>query len=427
MNRRDFILTGAAGALAAGMGTSFSAVAAEGRESLISHDVPPRNRRPYKGLDWSKVQRVKTTSHGHCTSQEMLDVYLKRGFGLLTMSNYYPSAPYVPASKMTRNYWALHHDFPVMVKGVRTDGPFDWNEIISSWKDELPPEIAKRLPLKEGAKLFKPLPDGVLEAPNAEHHGFKWENGKWAQNVHMCAPGSAFKSGTFDAHSVFKTVSHGYYFGSGERWETAVDRIIDGLVVKDGGGVTINHPTWTKLSRDRLAKMLDYDPRVLGIEVLECCGVNSENYWDWALATGRQCFGFFVPDWGASKETKRGIDPKRDFGVNVLCVEERTVEACLRAYRQGNFYGAAHGLDELAFTNISFDGKTLYAQTDRPAKLEVITARGVVKSVEAASVEWEVTPNGHCVGPGVDVFARVRAKSVDGAGETLFSQAMMLV
>ena len=123
---------------------------------------------------------------------------------------------------------------------------------------------------------------------------------------------------------------------------------------------------------------------------------------------------------------KSGMDPKRDFGVNVLCVEERTVEACLRAYRQGNFYGAAHGLDELAFTNISFDGKTLYAQTDRPTRLEVITARGVVKSVEAASVEWEVTPNGHCVGPGVDVFARVRAKSTDGAGETLFSQAMML-
>ena len=111
----------------------------------------------------------------------------------------------------------------------------------------------------------------------------------------------------------------------------------------------------------------------------------------------------------------------------MLCVEERTVEACLRAYRLGNFYGAAHGLDELAFTNIAFDGKTLRAQTDRPALLEVVTARGVVKSQEATSIEWTVTPNGSCVGPGVDVFARVRAKSVDGAGETLFSQAMMLV
>jgi hypothetical protein len=93
--------------------------------------------------------------------------------------------------------------------------------------------------------------------------------------------------------------------------------------------------------------ILDHDPRVLGIEVLQA-GRNSENYWDWALATGRQCFGFFVPDWSIKKEI---------FGVNVLCVEERTVNACLKAYREGNFYGAAHGLDELAFTRLSFDGK----------------------------------------------------------------------
>ena len=425
INRHDFIAMGAAVAAAMRAGSGFGAPAKDGQ--IVKRDAPPRNRRPYSGLDWSTVKRVKTTSHGHRTSQAMLDVYLKRGFELLTMSNYYPSAPYVPASKMTRNYWVTHHDFPVMVNGRRTEGPFDWNAIVAGWKGELDPKIAKRLPLKEGEKLFKPIPEGVLEAPNAEHHGFKWENGKWANNVHMCAPGSAFKSGTFDAHSVYKTVSHGYYFGSGELWETAVDRMIDALVCPDGGGVTINHPTWTKLSRDRLAKMLDYDPRVLGIEVLECCGVNSENYWDWVLATGRQCFGFFVPDWGAGKEVKGGIDRKRDFGVNVLCVEEKTVEACLKAYRQGNFYGAAHGLDELAFTRIAFDGKTVSAQTDRPALMEVVTARGVVKSEKGTSIEWDVVPNGHCAGPHVDVFARVRAKSVDGSDEKLFSQPMMLV
>lgn len=423
MNRREFMTLGAASAVSAGAKISLGG---DGGADIVAHDAPPRNRRPYRGLDWSKVERIKTTSHGHCTSQSMLDVYLRRGFGLMTMSNYYPSAPYVPADKMTRGYYRVHHDFPVMVGGKRVEGPFDWSAIVSGWKGELDPKIAKDLPFKEGGRLFKPLPKGVLEAPNAEHHGFKWENGKWASNVHMCAPGSAFKSGTFDAHSVFKTVSHGYYFGSGEFWQTAVDRMIAGLVVPDGGGVTINHPTWTKLNRDRLAKMLDYDPRILGIEVLECCGVNSENYWDWVLSTGRQCFGFFVPDWGASKESGREIDRKRDFGVNVLCVEEHTVEACLRAYRKGNFYGAAHGLDELAFTQISFDGKVLRAGTDRPAKLQVITARGVVKEEEGTSVEWKVIPNGSCVGPLVDMFARVKAYAVDGSGEVLFSQPFML-
>ncbi|MBR4938719.1 MAG: DUF1653 domain-containing protein [Kiritimatiellae bacterium] len=34
----------------------------------------------------------------------------------------------------------------------------------------------------------------------------------------MCAPGSAYKSGTFDARDFFKTASHGYHYGSGEYW-----------------------------------------------------------------------------------------------------------------------------------------------------------------------------------------------------------------
>ena len=93
MNRRDFILTGAAGLMAAGTGTSLHAAAAEGRESLINHDAPPRNRRPYSGIDWATVKEVHTSSHCHCTNQKMLDSYLKRGFEFLTLSNYYPSAP----------------------------------------------------------------------------------------------------------------------------------------------------------------------------------------------------------------------------------------------------------------------------------------------------------------------------------------------
>ena len=73
MNRREFMMMGAAGAVLAGTKAGF---AADGLEPpKIKRNAPPRNRRPYKNLDWSKVTRVKTTSHGHCTSQQMLDVY----------------------------------------------------------------------------------------------------------------------------------------------------------------------------------------------------------------------------------------------------------------------------------------------------------------------------------------------------------------
>ena len=414
MKRREFMMLGAASALAAKLkASSVEKKAAKARKP----SAPPRNRTPYKGLDWSKVIKVKTTTHGHCLNQDMLNKYLDRGFGLLTISNYYPSAPFWPLEKMTENYYRLHHDHPVVVNGKLTPGPFDWNKIVSQWKNELPKTQANQFPFKEGRKLFKPLPEGVLEAPNAEHHSFLHADGKPTASLHMCAPGSAYKSGTFDARNRFKSRSHGYHYGSGEFWGTAIDRMIEGLIYPDGGGVTVNHPTWTKLNREFLLEILDWDPRVLGIEVLES-GKNSENYWDWVLATGRQCFGVFVPDWGLTKKV---------FGVNVLCVQEKTVHACLKAYRQGNFYGAAIGLDALAFTNISFDGKTVRATTDKPARLQVITARGVVKETKGTEIAWEVVPEASSVGPKVDVFARVKAYAVDGSEEELFSQPFMLV
>ena len=387
---------------------------------LVKHDAPPRNRNPYKGLDWSKCHHVMTSTHAHCNNQKMLDCYLKHGFRFFTISNYYPSAPYYPAKDMTWNYYRAHHNHPVSVNGMRTDGPFDWNKIVSQWKNELPEERKKELPLRESEyKLFN-WPKGMLEAPNAEHHSFLLEDGTSAGSLHICAPGSSFASGTFDAHDRFKTLSHGYHYGTNEFWKTSFDRMIAALVDPEGGGITINHPRWSKLKREFILEMLDHDSRVLGIEVLEN-GKNSEFYWDWILSTGRQCFGVFVPDWGALNDIE-------DFGANILVVPEMTVHECLKAYRQGNFYGSLHARNELLFTNIFFDGKTLKASTDKSARFEVITALGVVYETTGTSMEWIVPVDDRkkCEGPKVDVFARIRASATDGSREVLFSQPFML-
>ena len=417
--RRGFIGLAAGTALGAAVSAE-AQMAGEGvARPVIDHTAAkPRNRRPYTGIDWGTAQLVNTTSHGHCLNQRMLDAYLKHNFGLITISNYYPSAPTMPGKTFRRDHYRVHHDHAVMVKGVRTAGPFDWNAIIAPQADKLDEKFRKQLPFKEGGLMFEKWPEGLLEAPNGEHHGFLDAKGRSLGNVHMCAPGSAFKSGTFDAHNSFGTMGRGYHFGSGEFWQVAVDRMIDGLICPDGGGVTINHPRWTHLDRGLLLEMLDYDPRILGIEVLEA-GVNSENYWDWALATGRQCYGFFVPDWGYKNDAA--------FGVNVLVVPERTVHACLKAYRQGDFYGAAHGLGELRFTRIAYDGATVVAETDKPAHFEVKTARGVRKTADGTRVEW-TKPNipKNKRETGSDIFARVKAYAADGCGETLFSQAFML-
>ena len=67
------------------------------------------------------------------------------------------------------------------------------------------------------------------------------------------------------------------------------------------------------------------------------------------------------------------------------------------------------------------------AATDRPARFEVITARGVVKEAKGTEVSWTVEPDSPWKGSRIHVFARVKAYSVDGSGEELFSQPFMLL
>ena len=181
MNRREFMMAAAATAAMGGARADEAAKPAE-EAPIIQHDAPPRNRHPYKDVDWSTALQIKGTTHVHCKTQEDLDVILARGLGFLTLSNYYPSAPWWPLAKMTKDYFRLHHEHAVMVNGKRVEGPFDWNAIVGKWIKELPPELQAEFPFKEGEKLFKPLPEGVLEAPNAEHHNFLMDN--WTTGGH---------------------------------------------------------------------------------------------------------------------------------------------------------------------------------------------------------------------------------------------------
>ena len=419
VTRKEFI---GASAMFAAAGGALGADRDEAIEkvAVMRSSTPPRNRHPYQGIDWATAHQIRGTTHVHCKTQADLDVILKR-IEFLTLSNYYPSAPWYPLEKMTENYWRVHHDFPVMVKGKRTEGPFDWNKIVEPLIDKLPPNAQAEYPFKEGGKIFRPLPEGVLEAPNAEHHRFYIDDGRMFAWLHINSPGSMFGTGTFDQKRLLMKRC-GYDCGSGEPWRTAIDRMIAGLIHPDGGGVTINHPVWSSYSRNLLLKLLDHDPRVLGIEVIEGGRRNGETYWDWVLATGRQCFGFFVPDHSIRR-------PDGSFGVNVLVTPERTAHACLKAYRDGNFYGARRGLNELKFTRIAFNGVTVEAETDKPARLAVITGCGVVKEEQkATSIKWTMEKESgySALRRNAHIFARITAYATDGSDEELFSQPYML-
>lgn len=310
--------------------------------------VPPRNRRPYAGIDWKTAVQVKTTSHAHCSTLEGVKLMTGRGFEFMTLSNYHPSMPHCPLAGLS---------------------------------------------------------DGVLEAPNAEHWGFiDPKSGLAMDDVHMCAPGSSCSSGEkFDLP-----------------WNLAIGKLVAGLVFPEGGGVTINHPRWSHIPYETVNRLLDVDPRVLGIEVYNCsCGNReawpwsdswSEDYWDHALATGRQCFGFSVPDWDIDRA-----------GVNVLVVPEKTVRACLAAYRRGDFYCAVLGT-VAKFTLIAFDGRTFAAATDVPCAFELVSRKGVVGTATGTSFSWRLpdrTETEH-------VFLRLRARPEANGDELLFTQPQML-
>ena len=231
---------------------------------------------------------------------------------------------------------------------------------------------------------FTNIPEGLLERQTPKHHGFT------NSRLHACAPGSAFQSGTFDVRNRFKTVDHGYAMGVGQTWQESFTRMFDALITPGGGGV-INHPIWSSLSREEVTAMLDFDPRVLGIEVFNHTTVNQHGYqdtvgsealWDAILATGRQCFGFFVPDHVMQQDDAW-------MGRNVLLVDAFTVEGCLQAYRQGRFYGLLKGTG-LRFESIEPGDATFTVKTNGARRIEFITESGLAKAVSAPEAAFEI-------------------------------------
>ena len=329
-----------------------------------------RNRNPYAGIDWAKCFRITGCSHMHCTSSEILKRYLDDGLEFATLSNYYPSVPWYPLASLRENFFKVRQTGYICGNDWRMD-TLDINAAISGWQDKLAPEEKAQLPFQEGKRLFPELPPDLLEAPNAEHHWFT-DAGIW---LHIAAPGCTLGSSTFDINGKFGMESYGdIRLGAPVPWREGFRELLDSLIVPEGGGIVINHPTWSHLPSDFLCEMLDFDPRVLGMEIYNHNSRDdfsdfSDTLWDAVLSTGRQCFGFCVQDHPT-------VDRKW-LGRIVLLPEERTAESCLKAMRTGRFYSAIAG-NGLQFDYLDFDGKTLRAKCNREAVFQLIARTGVI-------------------------------------------------
>lgn len=275
---------------------------------------------PYSGLNWNSALQITSCSHEHCEYQSVMD-------------------------RITANSWIQHL------------------------------AISNYYPSEPCYPMTYTIPEGCIASPNAEHHNMKI-GGVSKPSMHLNSLGSTFQSGSPQGET---PVGCG-----GANCEDIIPQIFSALQYSDAGGLTINHPIWTGLKTKDVEYLLDFDDRVLGMEIFNASSTfgNSQGQgadptdlqrqiemWDDILLTGRRCWGFCVADhWGEYSEDWQGR--------NVLLVPSLTEYNCLRAYRTGAFYGRLKNTN-LVFTSITFSNYSLSVKTQNADNIKIIIDKQV--------------------------------------------------
>ena len=380
---------------------------------------------PYESVKWDRVCRVPSAPHMHITTQAALDNGYRYGIRHFPISNYYPSAPYSARTRLSdftlRQTWQIGRD----VKPAATH--INWNDEIS-WTDEIEEPYRSRLPFRQTDPVFSNVPADAIVSNNAEHHSFTNTD----PPCHVVCPGSSFCSGNFDGKHHFRLQKHGYPVGFGGSWQDAFKGMIQALDYDDAGGIVIAHPTWfSKLTDEFVFELLDFDHRVLGIEIYNDLSANRDyasgtympaeqekepgfslGMWDRVLSTGRWCWGFCVPD--------HSVKSLADWhGRVVLLVDSRTDHACLGAYRRGRFYGCLKD-NGLTVTNFTATESSIAVRANRKARVKFISDKGLEKTSEGESATYRMPKK-----DGSPALTFIRVEVDDDSGERLFLQPVM--
>ncbi|MBN8422453.1 MAG: hypothetical protein J0L73_26295 [Verrucomicrobia bacterium] len=445
MNRRKLLAT-----LAAMPATSWSA--GTGREL----------DNPYAAVDWDTWECVHSMSHQHQGQNDASrDGFLGMGYGHFAFSNYYPSAPTYP---LPAEYAAKHPQLvaaPNAEHHSYTDTGLHANALgsllatgyggsVSAAKCAAAPVLHRfenlnvfdaqkpwlgvyrldlRLAAKEGKAMATLSVEGAHEcdfrngfADKGPVHERQLPSG--SHTIYLRATRESIDARLdFDAAAISVT-QYRLMQGTNRPWRDVFREAFSKLQYPDGGGMTLNHPTG-KLA-DYLP-MLDFDPRVLGIEVWNqlTSGFGSSRgfyddsgepnlhfyqLWDEILRKGRRCWGFFVKDHNTYGR-----------GRNVLLVPKldampaaKRESAALRAYRQGTFFGSVASLaaseagevvapydrSGFCFSRIVVQNDTLQVavagnDAKRPRlQIRFITDQGIASIVDGAQAEFPLKRDG---------------------------------
>lgn len=340
----------------------------------------PRN--PYKHIaknkiaendyEWSSlVKDIKSTCHLHTSKALYFTRARLAGYDHIAISNYHASKPTVPIADIIKTLDGY--------SATRDDVPNTW-----------------------------------LENPNAEHVYFtdadSYVGSSAGSHLHLCSVGSYVTSGSDNT-----SVSEGGFEGTVQDFAKAFEEMRQ---YPNGGGITIDHPVWSGISKEGILNLLLKVPNVFGMEIYNANSEhgNGKGYaldlWDEVLATGNQIFGTAVPD----HETE-GLfwNDHLPLGfIHLLCITKTDQEVML-AYRNGRFYTTI-GNDTLLlrFFGIDDNGLVTFKATDT-GTIKFVTAKRTVTVENNNTATFQTQSN--------DVYVRAE---IETATNRLFTNAIML-
>ena len=239
----------------------------------------------------------------------------------------------------------------------------------------------------------------TLASPNAEQSRFTGASA----NLHMNSLGSFLTAGNTE-NNAFDGTSF-----------AMVQQTSKTLKNGCGGGVTINHPRWSNLSKETIEDLINHGG-VLGIEIWNASCENSNGtgdataLWDSVLSDRVQCYGFAVPDHEAQYAP---LENRQPFGYNHMLVINGTEEEILSAYRMGHFYTTRYN-DGLTLEKLSIASG---AVTVEVSESSTITFKTASRTVTASGTTASFTTQAD------DVYVRVEASR---GTNKLYSNAIFL-
>ena len=321
---------------------------------------------PYANVDFQNVIHVPSANHWHCTTKARFLAIYNAGLKHFALTNYQPSHPTYPL--VGNRYFTI------------TAGE---------------------------------IPEDIIASPNSEKVFFA------DSGMHISCPGS-----------LAETYGHNWPAEEPKlSWRDKFDLILSQMQYEDGGGIIINHPVRSGNTPEFIIEKLLYDSRVLGLEVYNHRShrdYGEKGYafdkWDSILSRGYKCFGFCTPDEHSTPDGYvAGTDMRlSNFGLgrNVLLVPELTEYEALKAYRNGNFYGAYYG-DRIKFTRIEHVGDKVYFETDLAEKIDLISYSLYGKEIVENPV---ISVTGNSAEFTVDNAIYVRAVAHEDASTSIYDQ-----